>query len=60
MDAPFPKSVIMIATNKYECKYWLEVKASFSFYNIIPKNAQRTTLYTNWSLYITFSMINYI
>ncbi len=25
-------------------------KATFSFHKLIPKNAQMTTLYTNWSL----------
>ncbi len=35
-------------------------KASFSFYKLIPKNTQMTTLYTNLSLYITFTMIYYI
>ena len=36
------------------------VKATFSVHKLIPKNAQMTTLYTNWSLYITFTMIYYI
>ncbi len=35
-------------------------KATFSVHKLIPKNAQMTTLYTNWSLYITFTMIYYI
>ncbi len=35
-------------------------KAFFSFHKIIPKNIQMTTLYTNLSLYITFTFINYI
>ncbi len=35
-------------------------KATFSFHKLIPKNAQMTTLHTNWSLYITFTMIYYI
>ncbi len=35
-------------------------KTTFSFHKIIPKNAQMTTLYTNYSLYITFTMIYYI
>ncbi len=38
----------------------LMIKATFSFYKLIPKNAQMSTLYTNWSLYITFTMIYYI
>ncbi len=36
------------------------VKATFSFHKLITKNAQMTTLYTNWSLHITFTMIYYI
>ncbi len=36
------------------------VKATFSVHKLIPQNAQMTTLYTNWSLYITFTMIYYI
>ncbi len=40
---------------------WLQtVKAAFSFHKVIPKNTQMTTLYTNLSLYITFTMIYYI
>ncbi len=35
-------------------------KATFSVHKLIPKNAQMTNLYTNWSLYITFTMIYYI
>ncbi len=35
-------------------------KATFSFHKLIPKNAQMTAVYTNWSLYITFTMIYYI
>ncbi len=35
-------------------------KATFSVYKLIQKNSQMTTLYTNWSLYITFTMIYYI
>ncbi len=35
-------------------------QASFSFHKLIPKNTHMTTLYTNLSLYITFTMINYI
>ncbi len=38
----------------------LVIKASFSFHKRIPKNTHMTTLYTNLSLYITFTMINYI
>ncbi len=37
-----------------------QFKATFSVHKLIPKNAQMTTLYTNWSLYITFTMIYYI
>ncbi len=33
------------------------VKATVSFHKLIPKNAQMTTLYNNWSLYITFTTI---
>ncbi len=37
------------------------LKATFSFHKLIKKNlAQMTTLYTNWSLYITFTMTYYI
>ncbi len=36
------------------------IKATFSVHKLIPKNAQMTTLYTNWSMYITFAMIYYI
>ncbi len=36
------------------------VKATFFVHKLIQKNALMTTLYTNWSLYITFSMIYYI
>ncbi len=36
------------------------LKATFSFHKLILKNGQMTTLYTNWSLYITFTMIYYI
>ncbi len=32
-------------------------KATFSLHKLIQKNAQMTTLYTNCSLYITFTMI---
>ncbi len=38
----------------------LNIKASFSVHKLILTNAQMTTLYTNWSLYITFTMIYYI
>ncbi len=34
------------------------VKATFSVQKLIPKNAQMTILYTNWSLYVTFSITN--
>ncbi len=36
------------------------LKATFSVYKLIKKNTQMITLYTNWSLYITFTMIYYI
>ncbi len=36
------------------------IKATFSVHKLITKNAQMTTLYTNWSLYITVTMIYYI
>ncbi len=36
------------------------INATLSFHKLIPKNAQMTTLYTNLSLYITFTMIYYI
>ncbi len=39
------------------CRY---LKIKFSFYKLILKNIQMTTLHTNWSLYITFTMIYYI
>ncbi len=32
----------------------------FSVHKLIPKIDQMTTLYTNWSLYITFTIIYYI
>ncbi len=35
-------------------------KASFSVHKLIPQNTQMTTLFTNLSLYITFTMIYYI
>ncbi len=36
----------------------LLLKATFSVHKLIPpKNAQMITLYTNWSLYTTFTMI---
>ncbi len=38
----------------------LILKATFSVDKLIPKHTQMTTLYTNWSLYITFTMIYYI
>ncbi len=41
-------------------KRYTILKASFSVHNLIPKNAQMTTLYTNLSLYITFTMIYYV
>ncbi len=36
------------------------LKAAFSVHKLIPRNTQMTTLHTNWSLYITFTMIYYI
>ncbi len=36
------------------------VEATFSVDKLIPTNAQMTTIYTNWSLYNTFAMIDYI
>ncbi len=43
------------------CHLWKpHFKASFSVHKLIPKNTQMTTLYTNLSLYITFTMIYYI
>ncbi len=36
------------------------LKATFSFHKLILKYAQMTTLYTNWTLYITFTMIYYV
>ncbi len=36
------------------------IKATFSFHKLLQENAQMTTLYTNLSLYITFTMIYYI
>ncbi len=38
----------------------MSVKATFSLHKLIAKDDQMTTLYTNWSLYITFTMIYYI
>ncbi len=35
-------------------------KTTFSVHKLIPIFFQMTTLYTNWSLYITFTMIYYI
>ncbi len=40
--------------------YQTHLKATFSVHKLIPKNAQMTTLFTNWPLYITFTMIYYI
>ncbi len=37
-----------------------QFKATFSVHKLIPKYFQKTTLYINWSLYITFTMIYYI
>ncbi len=36
------------------------IKVTFSVHKLIPRNTQMTTLYTNLSLYITFTMIYYI
>ncbi len=38
----------------------LSSKGTLSVHKLIPENAQMTTLYTNWSFYITFTMIFYI
>ncbi len=35
-------------------------KASFSFHKITQKNIRMPTLYTNWTLYITSTVIYYI
>ncbi len=35
------------------------LKATFTFHKLNPKSTQIATLYTNWSLYITFTMIYY-
>ncbi len=48
-----------MADTSYVCVN-TNIKATFSFHKLIPENAQMTTLYTNWSLYITFTMIYYI
>ncbi len=36
------------------------VKVTFPVHKLITKNSQITTLYTNWLLYITFTLIYYI
>ncbi len=36
------------------------IKPTFSVHKLIPKNSPMTSLYTNWSLYITFTMIFYM
>ncbi len=33
------------------------IKGTFSFHKLIPNNDQMSTLYTNLSLYTTFTMI---
>ncbi len=38
----------------------IKLKATFSVHKLIPKNAQMTTLYINWSLYINFNAFYYI
>ncbi len=38
----------------------ISLKTTFSVDKLIPKNAQTTTLYMKWSLYITLNMIYYI
>ncbi len=38
----------------------LGIKVTFSFHKITTKNTQIPTLYTNQSLYMTFTMIYYI
>ncbi len=52
-----PKAHVLHIPIVYLLSY---IKATFSVYKLIPKNAQMTNLYTNWSLYITFTMIYYI
>ncbi len=41
-------------------RFLLFFKNTFSVHKLIQNNNQITTLYTNWSLYITFIMIYYI
>ncbi len=48
--------VVVVVIVASLCKH----KASFSVHKLIPKNTLMTTLYTNWSLYIAFTMIYYI
>ncbi len=42
------------------CGNITEFKVTFFVHKLIPKNTQMTTLYIDWSLYITFTMIYYI
>ncbi len=42
------------------CKFSYGLITWYSVHKLIQKNAQMTTLYTNSSLYITFTMIYYI
>ncbi len=57
----------MAITLKFQCCFsnvcfslTIVIKATFSVHKLIPTNAQMTTLYTNWSLFITFTTIYYI
>ncbi len=50
----------LLYSGEYPYTSTSHIKATLSFYKLIPKNAQMTTLYTNLSLYITFTMIYYI
>ncbi len=52
-----PKKIVSTIKIYY---LFIYVKATFSVHKLIPQKAQMTTLYTNWSLYITFTMIYYI
>ncbi len=61
--------MLQLKTNRYKSRFVLRghfkcqeimFKATFSVHKPILQNGQMTTLYTNWSLYITFTMIYYI
>ncbi len=60
---PFYASLLLCEIDKQCSKgtsnMW-DIKDSFTFHKRIPTNTKMTTLYTNWSLCITFTMINYI